>query len=151
MMRYIILFAALLVAACSSSSDATPTAGAPQSTETSAPATTAQPDATDTDRPATAATTPQTGIEITLVYAMGAPPGGDAYVEAKVTPGAVCDLDYTTPSGTASEAEGLDEKTADANGDLRWDWRISPGTDPGRGDILVTCGDASKSVNITIG
>ena len=81
----------------------------------------------------TPAGTLQTGVAITLVTAHGGPPGGDAYVEAKVTPGAISDLDYFTPSGTESEAEGLDEKTADASGDIRWDWSIGPSTDPGEG------------------
>lgn len=104
-----------------------------------------------TTQPTAPAGTPQTGVEIILVAAYGAPPGGDAYVEARVTPGATCDLDYRTPSGTNSEAEGLDTKTADANGDLRWDWRISPSTEPGRGEVTVTCGDAEQTVGITIG
>ena len=124
---------------------------APGATQSVAPATNQPAPTRTTESPTAPASTPQAGGAITLVTAHGGPPGGDAYVEAKVTPGTVCDLDYETPSGTESEAEGLDEKTADANGDIRWDWSISPGTDPGEGEVTVTCGDVSESVSITIG
>ena len=147
----IISIAALALVACGGSSDDDDTTDTPQSTESAPTATTAaQPTATPAATQAPAGT-PQTGVEITLVYAMGGPPGGNAYVEATVTPGATCDLDYETPAGTESEAEGLEDRTADADGHIRWDWSISPGTEPGSGEVTVTCGDASQTVSITIG
>jgi len=123
----------------------------PTATERAATATNA-PAATNTAPAATApAVSTQTGIVITLVAAYGASPGGVASVEAKVTPNAVCTLAYSTPSGTASEAEGLGQATADADGDVRWEWNISASTKTGSGQVVVTCGDASQTSNITIG
>jgi hypothetical protein len=72
----------------------------------------------------------------------GAPPGGPASVVAHTSPGATCAIEYTTPSGSASRAFGLESRAADADGQVAWTWRIGPSTRPGTGQVTVSCAGA---------
>jgi hypothetical protein len=65
-------------------------------------------------------------------------------------PGATCSIVYTTPAGTASTAQGLGTRTADANGAVSWTWSIGPSTRSGTGTVDVTCDGATARSNITI-
>jgi hypothetical protein len=90
-----------------------------------------------------------TGVQITSVT--GARPGGRATLAARTTPGAVCSIAYRTPAGTASVAQGLTNRTADASGVVSWFWEIGPSTRPGTGSVVVTCGGGSARSAIQIG
>lgn len=151
----VIVAAAFALAACGSTSGpdagaATPTPPSPQQPTATLPSPT-ETMSSPTETVASPTGTMQTGVQIISIAAIGAEPGGVAQAEANVTPGAVCDLDYRTPAGTESEAEGLSEQTAGADGKLRWEWRISPNTETGSAEVTLTCGDASETLVITIG
>ncbi|MFN8533822.1 MAG: thermonuclease family protein [Dehalococcoidia bacterium] len=88
---------------------------------------------------------------LVFVEVAGGPPGSRASVTVQTTPGAICDLDYTTPAGTRSQASGLGAKAADGAGLARWQWNIGPSTRPGTGSVVVTCGALSASAPIEIG
>lgn len=144
-MRYLFVLATLLVIACGGSGDDAESLTTPTSANSAA-------SATAPNAPPAPAGTPQTGVEITSVYAMGAPAGGTAFVEVQVTPGAVCTLVYVDPDGDTSDAAGLGQATADANGDVRWEWQIADdAVYASRGELTVTCGDAVENIGLTIG
>jgi hypothetical protein len=64
-------------------------------------------------------------------------------------PGAPCNLRINYPSGRISTAKGLGAKTADANGWVRWDWKVGTDThrhDPAHGLAEFTLDGRSVSV-----
>lgn len=132
---------ASIFAGCSGSSDgsATPTAGAEA---TSAPTEKAQPTATA-----------KTGTSITATSIRVSNPvarNANATASVGTSPGASCTIVYTTPSGTPSNAAGLEAKTADAKGELSWTWTIGPSTNPGEASVKVTCNGHSATAKFTI-
>ena len=118
---------------------------------------TATPEPTSTPKPAPVATpvptaTPTSATNgVHFVTVQGGPPGGNASVTVQTAPEAKCFITYTTPSGTTSKAEGLDEKVADSNGFVTWEWKIGPSTKQGKGDVTVTCNSAKAATEIEIG
>jgi hypothetical protein len=122
-------------------------------TATSAPATpttAAKPQGpTATLVPATA--TPSTRAAVELVSVRGGRPGQRAGVTIRTTPNTNCSINYVTPLGTASRAQGLIPTKADANGNASWTWLIGTNTRPGTGTIYVTCGGTTVTAPIEIG
>jgi len=70
--------------------------------------------------------------------------GRHATVTVKTVAGTDCAIQYVTPSGSESESKELGDKEADTNGICAWCWQISPSTTPGRGQVVVTVGDARQ-------
>lgn len=64
-------------------------------------------------------------------------PGASAEVTARTLPEASCRITVYTKSG-ASQAQGLDEKKADGNGEVSWKWRVGSTTAEGAYKIEVT-------------
>jgi hypothetical protein len=76
--------------------------------------------------------------------------GGTARAAVKATVGDKCSITYHTPSGTDSDAKGLESQTADSSGNATWSWTIGPNTSPGNGTVTVKCGSRSGSAPIVI-
>jgi competence protein ComEC len=117
----------------------------PTSTQTPTPPTTTPP----TTTPPT--TTPPTTLELTLeIISVTSPvgPGYNATLVAKATPGAECNIDVYYKSGP-STAAGLYPKTADAEGNVSWTWKVGTRTTPGSWRIVVTASLAGKTVSQT--
>lgn len=104
---------------------------------------------TATALPATAPPVP-VAAGVTFTNVQGGRRGGTASVSVKTVPNASCSISYITPHGTASEAQGLTTKTADASGYVYWAWKIGTNTNPGTGSVRVTCNGISASAAITI-
>jgi competence protein ComEC len=64
-------------------------------------------------------------------------PGAMATLLAKTVPGARCTIEVITKSGP-SEAQGLEPKTADSNGNVSWTWEVGTRTTAGDWQIIVT-------------
>jgi hypothetical protein len=92
----------------------------------------------------------QTGGEVAITSISGAAPGDSASLAVQTQPGASCSISYRTPSGTASTAQGLEPKTADASGEVTWTWNIGQATRRGTGSVAVTCNGASATSPIEI-
>jgi len=87
---------------------------------------------------------------ITFLAVSGARPGHEASVTVQATPNADCSITYTTPSGRASKAKGLEDKTSDAEGKVSWSWLIGGRTTSGTGTVTVRCGQHSATTQIDI-
>ena len=73
----------------------------------------------------------------------------NATLTAKTSPNVPCSITVHTKSGTSS-AQGLNPKSADANGMVSWTWRIGPNTTLGTWRIDVTCNGVTKSTTYTV-
>lgn len=89
------------------------------------------------------------GISITNIN--GGNRGSKASLTAHTSPNIGCNLEYWTPSGTRSVAQGLGQQTSDANGNLAWSWTIGTNTNPGTGYVSVTCNGVTVNGRINIG
>ena len=87
---------------------------------------------------------------VRFVSVEGGPPNGTASVMVQTKPGASCTIQYKTPAGSISTAQGLVNKTANSNGTVSWSWKIGSSTRPGKGTVQVTCEGQSSSSSITI-
>jgi hypothetical protein len=79
-------------------------------------------------------------------------PGGVAWIEAGTRPYSDCTIEVDYYSGP-NHASGLYDKTADATGKVRWDWKIGTNTTPGNWPVYVTCTSTdgqSKSASTSI-
>lgn len=76
--------------------------------------------------------------------------GQNAKLRIQTTAGATCSIRYFTPKGNESKADGLDAKTADANGVCGWTWKIGTGTDPGTGSLRVTINGTTQTLHFEI-
>jgi LysM repeat protein len=76
--------------------------------------------------------------------------GGNASVTIETSPGVTCTLDYVTPHGTVSIAQGLGTKMADANGECSWIWKIGTNTLPGIGTLTITANGVTQSFDIVV-
>jgi hypothetical protein len=66
--------------------------------------------------------------------------GSVASMEARTTAGAACTARVTWPSGTVSQAKGLQPTlTAGPSGLVAWSWNVSSVTKPGTARASVTC------------
>jgi len=136
--------AAVVVACGSSSNDtASPTAAATQ------PGTTPPPTAAASPTPkASDSTTNVTATSLSAPKSVAR--GANATVRAGTAPNAKCTIVYKTPAGTASDAAGLEAKTADAKGEVSWTFVVGPGTSTGTASVKVTCDGQSASADIAI-
>ena len=64
--------------------------------------------------------------------------GSTATLTAQTTAGASCSITVRYKSGPSSAA-GLGSKTAAANGQVSWSWRVGANTTPGTWPITLTC------------
>jgi len=64
-------------------------------------------------------------------------PGATATLNAKTVPGASCTITVYSKSGT-SQAQGLETKIADSNGNVSWTWKVGTRTTPGNWRIVIT-------------
>jgi hypothetical protein len=85
-----------------------------------------------------------------ILSAEGAKVGGTATLTAKTAPNASCSIEYFTPSGSFSQASGLIDKTADAQGNVSWSWAVGSSSAKGQGYVAVTCNNFTVSREITI-
>ena len=150
MTRLLIAALCLALIACGGGDDAT---DAPESPETPRePTNTVQPQSTATVAPAaTERATAAASVSITFLMVAGSNPGGRASVTIRTDPiGVECDISYTTPNGTLSEAEGLEPAVTRGSGTVSWEWTISTATEPGTGRVKVTCDGDSATSDIEI-
>ena len=66
-------------------------------------------------------------------------------VSAEASPGMSCKLNYITPAGTISEANGLGHTIANANGVCSWTWIIGESKKKGSGRVIVTINGVSET------
>lgn len=76
--------------------------------------------------------------------------GTTAAITIHTTPGAGCSIEYVTPSGNRSTADGLGDQTADADGNVTWSWRIAANSAFGTGVVDVTCGAATVTTTFYV-
>ncbi len=72
-------------------------------------------------------------------------PGGTATLTIKTAPGASCNITVNYKSGP-SQAQGLEAKVADANGNVSWTWKVGTTTTPGNWPISVAVSKDGQSV-----
>lgn len=75
--------------------------------------------------------------------------GAMATLTAKGKPGVEYDIDVIYKK-TESKAQGLENKTAAADGTVSWTWKVGAGTTPGTFSIYVAGGDESDSIKFTV-
>lgn len=98
---------------------------------------------------ATAATGP--GLPPLTIEVTGNAIGAAAHAVARTTPGTQCMIVALAPSGAKMAAAGLDPKTADENGEARWEWTIPADTSPkGQGAVTIACGGATASAPFVV-
>jgi hypothetical protein len=84
----------------------------------------------------------------------GGPPGGRASVTVQTEPGGTCSVQYVTPAGAKSTAQGQGAnatKTAGPDGTASWTWTIGPSTRAGSGSVTATCSTGTATTPISIG
>ena len=114
---------------------------APTNTPLPQPTNTVRPTAVPTSAPQP--TSPPTGAIVLISLTSPASPGQNATLVIRVDPGAVCDPGVIYRSGE-SGAQGLDAKTAGANGQLSWTWRVGTNTAPGTWTVYVVCNPGGR-------
>lgn len=62
----------------------------------------------------------------------------------------VCTLEYYTPDGSQSAADGLGVVTANSLARCVWKWHISANTNPGTGKLVITIEDIQETHQIEI-
>jgi hypothetical protein len=75
--------------------------------------------------------------------------GANATLTAKTSPNASCSITVYYKSG-ASEAIGLEPKTADASGMVSWTWKVASRTTSGTWKIVVICNGVTKETTFTV-
>jgi hypothetical protein len=74
--------------------------------------------------------------------------GSSASVTASTSPGALCTIKVTLPSGHASTVKALGtSQTAGDGGGVSWTWTIASNTGPGTAKAAVTCALGGKSAS----
>jgi hypothetical protein len=111
--------------------------------------------------PATEVATPQPSLvtvpvthAVSFVSVTGGRAGGRASVTIQTSPGDTCWIQYVTPLGTKSTAQGQGaavSRVANADGQASWSWLIGTSTRSGTGSVTATCSTGSVSAPITIG
>ena len=75
--------------------------------------------------------------------------GAMATLTAKGKPGAEYDIDVVYKK-TESKANGLENKTAAADGIVSWTWKVGTGTTPGTYTITVNGGGETDKIQFTV-
>lgn len=65
-------------------------------------------------------------------------------------PGVTYSITVKYPSGAISDADGLDSKTADSNGNCSWTWKIGGRTKAGTGIITISGGGQTFNTTFTV-
>jgi hypothetical protein len=89
------------------------------------------------------------GFEM-LSYSDTVSPGGTAFAKIQTTPAVACSIQYYTPAGTNSTAQGLAPQTSDSKGYCSWVWNIGSRTKPGTGRIVIAANGISKQFPINV-
>jgi hypothetical protein len=89
------------------------------------------------------------GFEM-LSYSDSVSPGGTAFAKIQTKPAVACSIQYYTPAGTDSTAQGLAPQTSDAEGYCSWVWNIGSRTKPGKGRIVVSANRMTKEFPIQV-
>ncbi len=121
-----------------------PVTGQPRGPPSVQPTSTLTPVPVATPLPVIASTSEALSLEVISVTSPVAP-GGNATLVAKTAPGASCTITVYYKSGPSS-ASGLTTKTADANGNVSWTWKVGTSTTPGNWRISTTASKDGQSV-----
>ncbi|MDR2045357.1 MAG: hypothetical protein LBQ15_13585 [Clostridium sp.] len=70
-------------------------------------------------------------------------PGNNAVITLQGVAGVEYSITYWTPKNNKSTAQGLEKKTAGADGKVTWEWKIGSGTSSGTGKIEIRGSDGS--------
>ena len=76
--------------------------------------------------------------------------GEDVIVKLRAYPDAVCHLDFFTPNGTPSQADGLGTVIPDSRSICTWEWHIRADMIPGVGQLVAMLGDLEETHEIEI-
>lgn len=76
--------------------------------------------------------------------------GNNMRVVVQAWEGAVCALDFYTPGGNKSDAEGLGVKSPDSLHRCTWTWRVNANTHEGTGRIFVKVGELEEEHTLKI-
>ena len=76
--------------------------------------------------------------------------GEDAIVKLQAYPRAICHLDFFTPNGTQSQADGLGTAVPDSLSVCTWEWHIRVDMIPGTGKLILMLGDLEEIHEIEI-
>lgn len=118
-----------------------------------APSAPPQPSAPPVSPPQPSPTTsqpPAPARHVTLTVESPVRVGSRATATAQAWPGASCSIEYITPAGRRSTAQGLEPKVAGPDGTVTWTWNIGPGTTPGTGSVTVTCDGVTTRASIVV-
>ena len=121
-----------------------PATGQPRGPPSAQPAATPTPTLGATPIPAPAPSSGALGLEVISVTSPVAP-GGTATLTAKTVPGSTCTIIVNYKSGP-SQAQGLEAKVADINGNVSWTWKVGTTTTPGNWPISVTASKDKQAV-----
>ena len=104
---------------------------------------------TDTPIP-TVSPTPTLGPFQFISLPTQAKAGTDVEVILQARKDDVCMLEYYTPDGRPSAADGLGVVTANSLSRCIWKWHISANTNPGMGKLVITIEDIQETHQIEI-
>lgn len=138
----------LLIACAAPETTPPPTAPAESEPVPTQPAETPAPPKTETE-PTTPEPEPEPEPELSLEIISVTSPidrGSEATLMAKTAPRAECSIVVHYKSGI-SEAVGLESKTADAEGNVSWSWKVGSRTTPDTYRIVVTASSEGKTVS----
>lgn len=135
----------------------------PEETESAQPETTApetEPPKPETTEPVTEPPKPETTAPVTekpvkvdtitnIKVTSPIPPNSIATLSAKVSPNTKYSITVYYSSG-ASSADGLEDKTSDANGNIEWSWKVGGRTKPGTYRIVIAGGGEKKETTFTV-
>lgn len=130
-----------------------PTTQPPAVTEPPKPVTTPPPVVTEAPEPVTQppVVTQAPAAQTLKILSVTSPVigGNNATLTAKGKPGTEYDIRVVYSSGESS-AEGLENKTAAADGTVSWTWKVGSRTKPGTYTITVKGGGETDTITITI-
>jgi len=75
--------------------------------------------------------------------------GSNATITIKTTPNILCAITVYYKSGP-SEAQGLESKNSDSNGNCAWTWKVGSRTTPGDWKIVITAGSEKIETYFTV-
>ena len=130
----------------------------PPKPDTTAPVT--EPPKPETTEPVTEPPKPETTAPVTekpvkvdtitnIKVTSPIPPNSIATLSAKVSPNTKYSITVYYSSG-ASSADGLEDKTSDANGNIEWSWKVGGRTKPGTYRIVIAGGGEKKETTFTV-
>jgi hypothetical protein len=94
--------------------------------------------------------TPTLGEIQFLLFPEAFKAGEDVKIVALAWVGAACFLEYYTPDGSLSSADGLGLVIGDSQGHCVWEWHISANTKPGEGRLEISINDFEQTMTIQI-